>query len=95
MSFDFKRINPKIIDDLRIICERPTDQWTKDESLKVSMIIGAINMAREYRKPEVSDEKLADVKFQRDQLEKAAKEWMEAFDAIKRKYEPSHGGLVK
>jgi len=37
------------------------------------------------------DEQLAGVKFERDQFEKAAEEWMEACDALKNKYEPSRG----
>jgi len=37
------------------------------------------------------DEQLAGVKFERDQFEKAAEEWMEAYDALKNKYEPSRG----
>ena len=38
-------------------------------------------------------EELADVKFQRDQFEKAAKEWMDAFDTLKVKSHAVSGGL--
>ena len=80
MSFNFKRINLTIIDQLRSICKVSTDQWTDKDNLTVDMIIGAVNMARGYS---TDSEELADVKFQRDKFERLAKEWMDAFDTLK------------
>jgi len=52
MSFDYKRINLTIIDQLRSICERSTDQWADKDNLAVDMIIEAINIARGYARLE-------------------------------------------
>ena len=52
MSFDYKRINLTIIDQLRSICEGSTDQWADKDNLAVDMIIEAINIARGYARLE-------------------------------------------
>ena len=90
MSFNFKRINLTIIDQLRSICKVSTDQWTDKDNLTVDMIIGAISIARGYS---TDSEELADVKFQRDQFERLAKEWMDAFDTLKVKTHGTYGPL--
>ena len=49
MSFNYAVINLKVIDDLRVICERPSTQWTEKEALQVAMAIEALRIVLKQR----------------------------------------------
>ena len=49
MSFNYSVINLKVIDDLRIICERPSTEWSEEEALKVALVIETLRIVLKQR----------------------------------------------
>ena len=49
MSFNYSVINLKVIDDLRIICERPSTKWSEEEALKVALVIETLRIVLKQR----------------------------------------------
>lgn len=50
MSFNYAIINLELINDLRVICEKPSTQWTEKEALQVAMIIETLRIVLKQRR---------------------------------------------
>ena len=57
MSFNYAQLNVEILDRLREVCAKPSTQWTDDEARSVDLILAAIRMVANQRKPKSPEEK--------------------------------------
>ena len=44
MSFNYRKLNPEILDSLKVIAEKPSDQWTDEELTRAALISGAVSI---------------------------------------------------